>query len=107
MSSAAFTHLETHSYYTLLGSTISIIELVAWAADEGMVHLALTDTNTLYGTLAFNQACQAAGLQAIVGMTVTAAGEGISEDRAPGHLVLLATNPTGYRSLCRLSSQIP
>ncbi len=51
-----FTHLETHSYYTLLGSTISVTELAARAAVEGMSHLALTDTNALYGVLAFNQA---------------------------------------------------
>jgi DNA polymerase III alpha subunit len=97
-----FTHLETHSYYTLLGSTSPIPELVARAAAEGMAQLALTDTNALYGVPAFNQACQAAGVQAIVGLTVTVAGE----DKAPGHLVLLATGPAGYRSLCRLSSQI-
>ena len=106
MSSSAFTHLETHSYYTLLGSTIPITELVARAAAEGMAHLALTDTNALYGALAFNQACQAAGLQAIIGMTVTVTGEEISEGEAAGQLVLLATNPAGYRSLCRLSSHI-
>ena len=106
MSSSAFTHLETHSYYTLLGSIISITELVARAAAEGMTQLALTDTNALYGALAFNQACQAAGLQAIIGMTVTVAGEEISEGEAAGQLVLLATNPAGYRSLCRLSSHI-
>ena len=102
MATAAFTHLETHSYYTLLGSTSPIPELVARAAAEGMVQLALTDTNALYGVPAFNQACRAAGVQAIVGMTVTVAGQ----DKAPGHLVLLATGPAGYRSLCRLCSQI-
>jgi DNA-directed DNA polymerase III PolC len=106
MSKPVFTHLETHSYYTLLGSTIPITELVARAAAEGMTQLALADTNALYGVLAFNQACQTAGLQAIIGMTVTVAGEEISEDKAAGRLVLLATGPAGYRSLCRLSSLI-
>ena len=106
MSRHAFTHLETHSYYTLLGSTIPVTELAARAAVEGMSHLALTDTNALYGVLAFNRACQAVGVQAIIGMTVTVASEEISKDKAAGHLVLLATGPTGYRSLCRLSSLI-
>jgi len=72
---ATFTHLETHSHYTLLGSTIPVADLVARAVAEGMTHLALTDTNALYGVLAFNKACQAAELQAIVGMTVTVASE--------------------------------
>ena len=60
-----FTHLETHSYYTLLGSTISVTALVARAASDGMSHLALTDTNALYGVLTFNQACQAANIRPI------------------------------------------
>jgi DNA-directed DNA polymerase III PolC len=106
MLNPAFTHLETHSYYTLLGSTIPVSELVARAAAEGMTHLALTDTNVLYSVLAFNRTCQAAGVQAIIGMTVSVAGEEISDDKTAGQLVLLATGPAGYRSLCRLSSLI-
>ena len=104
--SQSFTHLETHSYYTLLGSTIPVADLVARAVDEGMTHLALTDTNALYGVLAFNQACQATGIQPVIGMTLTTAGNAISERKSPGQLVLLATRPAGYRSLCRLSSLI-
>ncbi len=103
-----FTHLETHSYYTLLGSTISVTELVTRATAEGMTHLALTDTNALYGVLAFNQACQAAGVQAIIGMTITVARQEPNggAEKTPGQLGLLATGPVGYRSLCRLSSLI-
>jgi DNA polymerase-3 subunit alpha len=82
--SHSFTHLETHSYYTLLGSTIPVADLVARAVGEGMTHLALTDTNALYGVLVFNQACQAVGVQPIIGMTVTTAGEGVSEDKMSG-----------------------
>ncbi|GIK40864.1 MAG: hypothetical protein BroJett011_46970 [Chloroflexota bacterium] len=107
--SSSFTHLETHSYYTLLGSTLSVADLVTRASSEGMRHLALTDTNVLYGVVAFHQACQAAGLQAIVGLTVTVAAEAwpsLATEKDPGHLVLLATGPAGYRSLCRLSSLI-
>jgi len=104
---APFTHLETHSRYTLLGSAIPVNDLVDRAAAEGMTHLALTDTNVLYGALAFDKACQAAGLQSIIGMTVTVAGEGAAAgEGTPGHLTLLAAGPEGYRSLCRLSSHI-
>lgn len=106
MSNPTFTHLETHSHYTLLGSTVSVTDLANRAAAEGMTHLALTDTNVLYGVLAFNRACQIAGVQAIIGMTVTVAGEEFSEGEATGQLVLLATSSAGYRSLCRLSSLI-
>ncbi len=116
-----FTHLEVHSHFTLLGATPSVPDLVARAQADGLTHLALTDTNALYGAVAFDRACRAAGIRPIIGMTVTvftpgpslppaqwgspvATGEGSSP--AAGHLVLLAMNPAGYRSLCRLSSLI-
>jgi len=103
-----FTHLEVHSHFTLLGATPPVDDLVARAAAEGMGHLALTDTNALYGAVAFDRACQAAGLTAITGMTLTVAPPAARMSRAgsPGHLVLLAAGPAGYRSLCRLSSLI-
>lgn len=100
-----FTHLQTHSWYTLLGSAVPVEALAGRAAAEGMDRLALTDTNVLYGALAFEQACRSVGVQAIIGMTVTVAGAG-SVSEPPGHLALLATGPEGYRSLCRLSSLI-
>ncbi len=125
-----FTHLEVHSHFTLLGAIPSVTELAARAAADGLTHLALTDTNALYGAVAFARACREAGIQPIIGMTVTVAEPtppaphpanhhtlGPVSDRATvkptppvggevGHLVLLAKNPAGYRSLCRLSSLI-
>jgi DNA polymerase-3 subunit alpha len=119
-TSPPFVHLEVHSHFSLLAATPSPAELAARAAAEGMSHLALTDTGALYGSVAFSKACQAAGLMPILGMTVpVAAPRGGFESprtpgsrlapgsaKAPGHLVLLATEPDGYRSLCRLSSFI-
>jgi DNA polymerase-3 subunit alpha len=103
-----FTHLHVHSHYTLLGGTASVAELAARAAAEGMARLALTDLNALYGAVAFDRACREAGIAPILGMTATVAPpEGqIGPAAAPGRLVLLATGPAGYRSLCRLSSRI-
>jgi DNA polymerase-3 subunit alpha len=104
-----FTHLEVHSHYTLLGGTSPVSELVARASAEGMSHLPLTDTNVLYGVVAFDRACRAAGIQAIVGMVVSVALDQTLPAmgaQGPGRLTLLATGPEGYRSLCRLSSLI-
>jgi DNA polymerase-3 subunit alpha len=102
----AFSHLNVHSHFTLLGATASVDDLVSRAAAHGMAHLALTDTNGLYGAVAFDRACQAAGIRPIVGMTATVASpqERIEPEAAAGQLVLLATGPAGYRSLCCLSS---
>ena len=114
----AFTHLEVHSHFTLLGGTASVTELASRAAADGMSHLALTDTNALYGVVAFDRACRERAVQPIIGMTITVSpptpplphsGNGGINGEAttpPGHLVVLATCPAGYRSLCRLSSLI-
>ncbi len=106
-----FTHLHVHSHYTLLGGAASVAELASQAVADGLTHLALTDTNALYGAVAFSKACRKAGIQPITGMMVTVAlpadlGARLPDAQFPGRLVLLATDTTGYRSLCRLSSLI-
>lgn len=105
-----YTHLEVHSHYTLLGATASVDELVARAQADNMTHLALTDTNALYGAVAFNKACRAAGIRPILGLTLSvtrpADDMGASVFDQPGQLVLLAIGKAGYRSLCGLSSLI-
>ncbi len=104
-----FIHLCVHSHYTILGATASPAGLAGRAAAEGMGQLALTDTNALYGAVAFSRACLAKDVQPILGMVVTVAPPAeaaILAGEGPGHLVLLATGPAGYRSLSRLSSAI-
>ena len=102
-----FTHLWVHSHYSLLGGTASPADLARQAAADGLTHLTLTDRNGLYGAVAFDRACQAACIQPIVGMTVNVAPparETVAHPEIPGRLVLLATGPEGYRSLCRLTA---
>jgi DNA-directed DNA polymerase III PolC len=109
MNESLFTHLHVHSHYTLLGGSASVAELVNRATAEGMKALTLTDTAVLIGAVQFNQACAKAGIQPLIGMTlpITALeGEMHLEPGTAGRLVLLATGPEGYRSLCRLSSAI-
>ncbi|MEJ2209425.1 MAG: PHP domain-containing protein [Anaerolineae bacterium] len=110
---AGWTHLEVHSHYSLLGATPPVDELARRAAADGLPSLALTDTDALYGAVAFARACHLEGIRPIVGMAASVAppagsmaatvSRGAGGGR-PGRLVLLATGPAGYRSLCRLSS---
>ena len=65
-----FSHLEVHSHFTLLGATPSVPELAARAREDGLTHLALTDTNALYGAVAFDRTCREVGIQPIIGMTL-------------------------------------
>ncbi|MCB9114302.1 MAG: DNA polymerase III subunit alpha [Caldilineaceae bacterium] len=99
--------MNVHSWYTLLGATPSVEALATRAAQDGLTHLALTDTNVLYGAVAFHRACVEAGVQPIIGMTaLVEAPAGLAGGDPPGALVLLATGAEGYRSLCRLSSAL-
>jgi DNA-directed DNA polymerase III PolC len=108
-TATSYVHLHVHSYYTLLGATASPEALARRAAEVGCTHLALTDAHALYGAVAFDRACREVGVTPLLGMTVNVTWP---EDLAPlsdadvplGEIVLLAQNPTGYRSLCALSS---
>ena len=103
-----FTHLHVHSHYTLLGATATVNQLVDRAVAEKLPALALTDSQALYGAVAFSQACHAAKIKPILGMMVNIALPEAINLPAPawGQLVLLATGPSGYRSLCALSSLV-
>ncbi len=108
ITAVPFTHLRVHSHYTLLGATATVEQLVARAAAEGMPALALTDRNALYGAVAFSQACRAANVQPILGMTLHVSLPEAINLPGPGwgDLLLLAIGPTGYQSLCALSSLV-
>lgn len=102
-----FTHLHTHSHYSLLQALPKIPELVAAAKKEGMEALALTDNGNLYGAIEFYKECQKAGLKPIIGVDAYLAGRtrfdkqaGIDKDRS--RLILLCKNETGYKNLLRL-----
>ena len=107
MDASPITHLHVHSHFSLLGATPRVDHLAARAAADGMTALALTDSHALYGAVAFARACRAEEVHPIIGMTVTVQppADLLSVDK-PDPLVLLATGPDGYRSLCRLSSAI-
>ncbi|MCJ7622322.1 MAG: DNA polymerase III subunit alpha [Anaerolineaceae bacterium] len=104
-----FTHLHTHSYFSLLAGVVSPTQLAESAAKYGMRTIALTDHNRLSGAIEFYDACQAAGLQPILGLELSVrfpqmnATEG---SPTPGSLVLLAMDMTGWGNLCRLSSEL-
>ncbi len=64
------------------------------AAELGYETLALTDHDTLSGSLEFAHAAHDAGLRPITGCELTLAGG--------AHLTLLVEDEQGYRNLCRL-----
>ncbi len=104
MAAVSVAHLQIHSHYSLLAATPSVTALAERAAAEGLARLPLTDSNALYGLVAFARACRAHDVLPIAGMTLAvAADEGMPQ---PDVVVLLARDAMGYRSLCRLSSAL-
>jgi DNA polymerase III subunit alpha len=109
-----FVHLRLHSAYSLLEGALKIEGLAKRAKADSMVALAITDTNNLFASLEFSEKLAGAGIQPILGCTLTvdfADGEtggevpdrrGIAGRR--GRLALLAKEETGYANLMALSS---
>jgi len=104
-----FVHLHTHSHYSLLDGLSKIDQLIAKAVEHQMPALALTDHGNLYGAIEFYQKCKKAGIKPILGMEAYIARRDLHEkvsgiDDKRYHLILLATNNTGWKNLIELAS---
>ncbi len=105
-----FTHLHTHSHYSLLDGLAKVPDLVNRAKELGMDALALTDHGVMYGAIEFYKAAKAAGIKPIIGEEFyLAAGSYTSKNRETDykryHIVLLAKDNEGYRNLIRLTTE--
>jgi DNA polymerase-3 subunit alpha len=102
-----FTHLHTHSHYSLLTALPKIDDLVGEAQKNGMKALALTDSGNLYGAIEFYKACKKKEIKPIIGVDFyvsvrTRKDMQAGIDNRRSRLVLLATNETGYQNLIQL-----
>ncbi len=107
MTHKPFTHLHTHSHYSLLQALPQIPDLVKAAKDDGQTALALTDAGNLYGAIDFYKECTKQGLKPIIGVDAFVAPRTRhdKEHRIDDHttrLVLLAKNIDGYHNLIKL-----
>lgn len=101
-----FTHLHTHSHYSLLDGMIKIDELIAKTKEYGMDSVALTDHGVMYGAIEFYDKAVKAGIKPIVGIEAYLV-DGSRHDKVKStryHLILLAKNRTGYNNLLKLTS---
>ena len=122
MSERSFTHLHTHTEFSMLDGAARVGDLVAAAAADGQPALGITDHGNMYGVLDFYKACRDQGIMPIIGTEAYMAGESRHErpvrrgrvDDTGGdveggqklyyHLTLLAETVEGYRNLMKLSS---
>jgi DNA polymerase-3 subunit alpha len=105
-----FVHLHVHSQYSLLDGALRVKELATRAKSLGMKAVALTDHANMFGAIQHYKACQAAGVQPILGCEVNVARSWSSAGARPGdeavdHLVLIASSNDGYRNLVRIVSE--
>lgn len=96
-----FTHLHTHSHYSLLDGLAKIDDLVNRAKELGMDSLAITDHGNLYGAIEFYKKAKAAGIKPIIGIEAYIMPEGNSTEKY-FHLILLCKNQTGWKNLLKL-----
>ncbi|MFZ0251379.1 MAG: DNA polymerase III subunit alpha [Acidimicrobiales bacterium] len=122
MSERSFTHLHTHTEFSMLDGAARVGDLVAAAVADGQPALGITDHGNMYGVLDFYKACRDQGVVPIIGTESYMAGESRTErpvrrgrvDDTGGdveggqklyyHLTLLAETVEGYRNLMQLSS---
>ena len=107
MNPFPFTHLHTHSHFSLLNALPKIDELVKTAKADGMTAIALTDAGNMYGTIDFYKECKKAEIKPILGVDFYVAVRtrrdmqaGVDNRRT--RLVLLAKNEIGYKNLIQL-----
>lgn len=105
-----FVHLHNHSTYSLLDGMSKIPDMVRRAKELGMGSLALTDHGNMYGAIRFYQECTQQGVKPIIGCEAYLAQRSRFDkdseiDKKPFHLLLLATNETGYKNLMKLTTR--
>ncbi|GAA4251549.1 DNA polymerase III subunit alpha [Dactylosporangium darangshiense] len=114
-----FAHLHVASGYSLRYGAALPGRLAERAAERGITALALTDRDTLAGSIRFAKACAAAGVRPLFGADLahapyaaphhrpatwhTARERAIAADRSP-RVVLLAENRAAWAALCHLIS---
>ena len=113
-----FVHLRVHSAYSLLEGALTVAKLADLVTEHEMPALALTDRNNLFGALEFSETLSKAGVQPIVGCTLTTDFADVSakggkdqlkkgcslNDASTGSVVLLAKDGAGYQNLLNLTS---
>src|SRR5918994_1695645 len=104
-SGGAFAHLHCHSEYSMLDGASRIKDLIAFAKEQGMPGLALTDHGVMYGAVKFYKAAGDAGIKPLMGCEVYVTADRNDRSRAPYyHLTLIARTAEGYRNLMKLST---
>lgn len=113
-----FIHLRVHSAYSLLEGAIRVDEIALLCRQWRMPAVAVTDTNNLFGLYDISESLVSAGVQPIVGCTLTVDWSDVVKDHraastrkdtaqalARGPLALLVKDGAGFQNLIKLVSK--
>ncbi|MFD9960381.1 error-prone DNA polymerase [Amycolatopsis sp. NPDC058986] len=99
-----YAELHCHSNFSFLDGASHPEELVEEAARLGLDAIAITDHDGMYGAVRFAEAAKELGMATVYGaeLSIGLSGpqNGIADPEGE-HLLVLAREATGYRSLCR------
>jgi error-prone DNA polymerase len=98
-SAPPYVELHCHSAYSFLDGASLPEELAGRAGELGHVALALTDHNSVSGSMELAQIASSCGIRAIHGAEIDVALAGPADTR---HLTLLVRDERGWRNLCRI-----
>jgi DNA polymerase-3 subunit alpha len=106
-----FVHLHLHTQFSLLDGANQIDPLVQQIKSFGQPAVAMTDHGNMFGAIEFYRKAKEAGIKPIIGCEAyMAPGSRFAKDSALAHndyyhLILLASNLTGYQNLIKLVSK--
>jgi error-prone DNA polymerase len=108
VSASPYIELHCHSAYSFLDGVSLPRELAQRAGELGYTALALTDHNSVSGSMELAQAAPDYGVRAIHGAEIDVMleparhGDGAGEEPATRHLTLLVRDGRGWSNLCRI-----
>ncbi len=105
-----FSHLHSHTQYSLLDGASSIAGIMQKAKADGMPAVALTDHGNMFGAFHFVNEANKQGIKPIVGCEFYVVRDRFEKSFTGGkkdkryHQLLLAKNQKGYENLSKLCS---
>ena len=103
MSVPGFVHLNVHTEYSIVDSTIRIPQLISQLKEQQSTAVAVTDRNNLFAAIKFFKAAKGAGIKPIFGADVSLRIQSGQDDWC--ELTLLCQNQTGFGNLSVLLSK--
>ena len=96
----SFVHLNIHTQYSILDSTIRIPNLMQECANNNFPAVTLTDQNNVFGMVKFYRQAINYGIKPIIGCDLFVADP--DDESRHNNIILLCTNNDGYKNLTQL-----